>query len=127
MANDNETIEDVGCYLRNSCEVVDGSGSVLDGGELADRYLAAHNREIGELEGERNGLLKANWSLAYDNTRLREENAKLRALVNDLDIALTGSLDIIGNVCEYIQAACGTMLRVETYREILAKAREVCK
>lgn len=58
---------------------------------------------------------------------LRDHVASLTSLVNELTVALSGSLDIIGNVAEYIEVDCGTMLRVETYREILANAREVCK
>lgn len=58
--------------------------------------------------------------------KLEKENSELRASVGDLAVALSGALDIIGNVAEYIEADCGTMNSVETYRETLAKAREVC-
>lgn len=136
MANDNETVEQA---CESICELVIAIHDKEHNGkqeiknvwhivqQVKDRILAAHNREIGELKGGRKGILKANEAFAADNTRLREENATLRALVNELDIALSGSLAIIGNVCEYIQADCGTMLRVEAYHEILAKAREVAK
>lgn len=62
--------------------------------------------------------------------KLAEKNAEiasLRELVGEMAIALSGSLDIVGNVSEYLSLDCGTALRVETYREILAKAREVVK
>ena len=42
---------------------------------LADEAEAAHKREIAAKDGERKGLLKANESLANDNTRLRGELA----------------------------------------------------
>lgn len=45
---------------------------------FADRIEAAHQREVGELCGERNGILNANASLAADNDRLRREVAELR-------------------------------------------------
>lgn len=43
-----------------------------------DEELASHDREVAELHGERNGILKANASLAADNDRLRREVAELK-------------------------------------------------
>ena len=44
----------------------------------------AHKREIGELKGERKGLLKANEAFAADNTRLRGEVAAKDAEIEKL-------------------------------------------
>ena len=99
MTNDNETVEQV-CECVEYLAGTDGGGLEIFGEHinpisLADRILTAHKREIGELKGERKGILKANDAFAADNTRLRgelaekdAENEKLRALVKELADAL---------------------------------------
>lgn len=52
--------------------------------DIIDRILAANEREIGELKGERKGLLKANEAFAADNTRLRGEVAAKDAEIEKL-------------------------------------------
>lgn len=52
---------------------------------LASDIRDAHKREIAEKEGERKGLLKANESLAADNTRLRDELKKKDAKIEQLE------------------------------------------
>ena len=52
--------------------------------DIIDRIIAAHDREIGELKGERKGLLKANEAFAADNTRLRGEVAAKDAEIEKL-------------------------------------------
>lgn len=51
--------------------------------DFAYRVEVAHGREVAAKDGERNGILKANASLAADNTRLRGEVAELRECLNE--------------------------------------------
>ena len=95
MANDNETVEQVALsdrplsdqirIIRDNYSIGSGEFDALD--EAAD-VVECNQREISRLKGERKGILKANESLAADNTRLRDELAakdaeivRLRALV----------------------------------------------
>lgn len=57
----------------------------------------AHKREIGELKGERKGLLKANEAFAADNTRLRGEDAAKDAEIEKLRAALKPVLELEDN------------------------------
>lgn len=74
----NETVEQV-CEKMKEPSIYKGRfPASFFGGEFrefADRILAAYKREIAAKEGERKGILKANESLAADNTRLRGELA----------------------------------------------------
>ena len=93
METDNETVEQACesmCELviaihdkeHNEKQEIKNAWHIVQ--QVKDRFLAAHKREIGELKGERAGILKANASLAADNDRLRElvkEMAEARALV----------------------------------------------
>ena len=63
----------------------------------------AHKLEIGELKGERKGLLKANEAFAADNTRLRGEVAAKDAEIEKLKAALKTCVDYVK--CEY---GCGS-------------------
>ena len=74
--------------IRDNYSIGSGEFDALD--EAAD-VVECNQREISRLKGERKGILKANESLAADNTRLRDELAAkdseiatLRALVNGL-------------------------------------------
>ena len=94
MSNEKqETVKDIVKEMRNlgrldekSTDKIPRSLQALGLRTYADRIEAAHQREVGELRGERNGILNANASLAADNDRLRREvaellseNARLRA------------------------------------------------
>ena len=80
MASENETVEEIVNETKFTIDY--GNGVLLDlAGKQAvgilDRIEAAHQREVGELCGERNGILNANATLADDNDRLRREVAEL--------------------------------------------------
>ena len=75
-----ETVETVAAEMRNESHAGDESCLEWVGAKIrgyADRIEAAHQREVAELRGERNGILNANASLADDNDRLRREVAEL--------------------------------------------------
>ena len=78
---------------------------LIDYGDLykADRIEAAHQREVGELCGERNGILNANASLADDNDRLRREVAELERKVSELRECLK---EAVTEVCNRLEK-CG--------------------
>ena len=70
---------------------------------FANRIEAAHQREVGELCGERNGILNANASLADDNDRLRREVAELERKVSELRECLK---EAVTEVCNRLEK-CG--------------------
>ena len=70
---------------------------------FADRIEAAHQREVGELCGERNGILNANASLADDNDRLRREVAELERKVAELRECLK---EAIREKCPFTRMSC---------------------
>ena len=70
---------------------------------LADRIEVAHQREVGELCGERNGILNANASLADDNDRLRREVAELERKVSELRECLK---EAIREKCPFTRMSC---------------------
>ena len=70
---------------------------------FADRIEAAHQREVGELCGERNGMLNANASLADDNDRLRREVAELEREVSELRECLK---EAIREKCPFTRMSC---------------------
>lgn len=130
MANDIETVEQV-CEVLNQypkAEASDGSGLVvLNNTVIAKRILAAHKREIEKITEENAELQRMYLDAKYRVGEKIREIAKRDALIKEMTVALSGSLDIVGNVSEFLSLDYGTMLREETYREILAKAREVVK
>lgn len=71
----NEKIEDIVLEMRKGFDMSWHDVDREWAHDLADRIEAAHNREFGELKGERKGILKANEAFAADNTRLRGELA----------------------------------------------------
>lgn len=138
MANDNETVEQVALsdrpladqirIIRDNYSIGSGEFDALD--EAAD-VVECNQREISGLKGERKGILKANESLAADNTRLRDELAakdaeivKLRALVGELADALDSypchNCKHGSERCEW----CGTIQGLDA---LVSKAREVTK
>ena len=134
MASENETVEDLVKELRG----IKG-GQHTNGGlsferwrarcqfadDYADRFEAAHRREVGELCGERNGILNANASLAADNDRLRREVAELKSKMNDVVCENEALRDACGT--------CGAKREREATREKpsqvgnSAKLREACE
>ena len=81
METDNETVDQVCEYIyelviaihdkeHNGKQDIKNVWHIVQ--QVKDRIIDAHKREIGELKGERAGILKANASLAADNDRLRE-------------------------------------------------------
>ena len=70
---------------------------------FANRIEAAHQREVGELCGERNGILNANASLAADNDRLRREVAELERKVSELRECLK---EAIREKCPFTRMSC---------------------
>lgn len=133
-ASENETVTEIVSEMRRDAIAADAwcethgemasAASVLN--EHADRIESAHRREKCEWAASVTKQKAINRDLVDEIESLRMDNGSLRALVGDLAVALSGALDIIGNVGEYIEADCGTMNSVEAYRETLAKAREVC-
>ena len=104
MASENETVEEIVCELRDwnkhsFLDDYDHEWCIL----IADRIEAAHQREVGELCGERNGILNANASLADDNDRLRREVAELERKVSELRECLK---EAVTEVCNRLEK-CG--------------------
>ena len=141
MANDNETVEQVALsdrpladqirIIRDNYSIGSGEFDALD--EAAD-VVECNQREISRLKGERKGILKANESLAADNTRLRDELAakdaeiaNLRALVNGLADVVSTARPKFCNGCPAVLCAIGGKLCdfVRNADELVAKAREV--
>ena len=107
MSNANqETIADIVAAMRNEGHTGDASCLEWVGAKIrgyADRIEAAHQREVGELCGERNGILNANASLADDNDRLRREVAELERKVSELRECLK---EAVTEVCNRLEK-CG--------------------
>lgn len=79
MENENETVAEIVKRVRRECNsypLPNAAGEML---KLVREIEAAHRREIAVKDGERNGILKANASLAVDNDRLRREVCDLCA------------------------------------------------
>ena len=107
MRNANqETIADIVAAMRNEGHAGDESCLEWVGAKIrgyADRIEAAHQREVGELCGERNGILNANASLADDNDRLRREVAELERKVSELRECLK---EAIREKCPFTRMSC---------------------
>ena len=117
MASNNETVADIANEMRSEwAQVYFSEGSRRKDGEycdnefvaiepetVADRIEAAHQREVGELCGERNGILNANASLADDNDRLRREVAELEREVAELRECLK---EAIREKCPFTRMSC---------------------
>ena len=97
-----ETIADIVAALR-AVAYIQTAESPRDVLEFADRIEAAHQREVAELRGERNGILNANASLADDNDRLRREVAELERKVSELRECLK---EAVTEVCNRLEK-CG--------------------
>ena len=86
-----------------------------------DRIEAAHLREVGELCGERNGILNANASLAADNDRLRREVAELReclkmAVVN---ARIARTCYAFGRECD----SCGQSCNARKWNKVIEETK----
>ena len=106
MSSKQETIEDIVAEMRNESHAGDESCLEWIGAKMhtyADRIEAAHQREVAELRGERNGILNANASLADDNDRLRREVAELERKVSELRECLK---EAVTEVCNRLEK-CG--------------------
>ena len=109
MSNANqETIADIVADIRAQNQGLPEdsyalSPLVCDLLSFADRIEAAHQREVGELCGERNGILNANASLADDNDRLRREVAELERKVSELRECLK---EAIREKCPFTRMSC---------------------
>ena len=106
MASENETFDEVLRCMQNDIvhfvgKPVKHSRDLLQ--EYHDRFKAAHRREVGELCGERNGILNANASLAADNDRLRREVAELEREVYELRECLK---EAIREKCPFTRMSC---------------------
>ena len=106
MASENETFDEVLRCIQNDIvhfvgKPVKHSRDLLQ--EYHDRFKAAHQREVAELRGERNGILNANASLADDNDRLRREVAELERKVSELRECLK---EAVTEVCNRLEK-CG--------------------
>ena len=108
MSNANqETIADIVAAMRNEGHAGDASCLEWVGAKIrgyADRIEAAHQREVAELRGERNGILNANASLADDNDRLRREVSELERKVSELRECLKETM--VDAVAEYKNNSC---------------------
>ena len=106
MSNKQETIADIVAAMRNEGHAGDASCLEWVGAKIrgyADRIEAAHQREVAELRGERNGILNANASLADDNDRLRREVAELERKVSELRECLK---EAIREKCPFTRMSC---------------------
>ena len=106
MASENETFDEVLRCMQNDIvhfvgKPVKHSRDLLQ--EYHDRFKAAHQREVGELCGERNGILNANASLAADNDRLRRDVAELERKVSELRECLK---EAIREKCPFTRMSC---------------------
>ena len=109
MSNEtNETIADIVADIRAQNQGLPEdsyalSPLVCDLLSFANRIEAAHQREVAELRGERNGILNANASLADDNDRLRREVAELEREVTELRECLK---EAIREKCPFTRMSC---------------------
>ena len=122
MSNANqETIADIVAAIRNEGHAGDASCLEWVSAKFtsyADRIEAAHQREVGELCGERNGILNANASLADDNDRLRREVSELKREVTELRECLKETMadavaEYKNNSC-FRNVKCGEIERCDT-------------
>lgn len=84
MANDNETVAEIVKRVRRECNSYPLPNATGERLKLVREIDDAHKREISRMKGERKGILKANESLAADNTRLRNKLAEKDAEIEDL-------------------------------------------
>ena len=117
MSNEQETIADIVAALR-AVAYIQTAESPRDVLEFANRIEAAHQREVAELRGERNGILNANASLADDNDRLRREVAELERKVSELRECLKETMadavaEYKNNSC-FRNVKCGEIERCDT-------------
>ena len=110
MASENETVADIVKEKRDTAYEAELKGKNTFAFDLAkmlreeaNRIEAAHQREVAELRGERNGILNANASLAADNDRLRREVAELERKVSELRECLK---EAVTEVCNRLEK-CG--------------------
>lgn len=103
MDNDKKTVAEIVKRVRRECNSYPLPNAAGEKLKLVREIDDAHKREIGELKGERKGLLKANEAFAADNTRLRGEVAAKDAEIEKLKAALKTCVDYIK--CEY---GCGS-------------------
>ena len=103
--NDNETVEQAYEDIRkkikqykidSAYEHIACMYTVFAVEDMIDRIDAAHQREVGELCGERNGILNSNASLAADNDRLRREVAELRECLREAVAEVCNRLEKCG-------------------------------
>ena len=116
MASENETVADIVADIRAQNQGLPEdsyalSPLVCDLLSFANRIEAAHQREVGELCGERNGILNANASLAADNDRLRKEVAELRECLNET--MADAVAEYKNNSC-FRNVKCGEIERCDT-------------
>ena len=109
MASEYETVEGILKELRGiKCGQHTNGGLSFErwrarcqfADDYADRFEVAHQREVGELYGERNGILSANASLASDNDRLRHEISELRECLEQAYGDKIGTYTMKGNEVE---------------------------
>ena len=122
MANDNETVGQVALsdlplaeqlrIIRGNYSIGSGEFDALD--EAAD-VVECNQREISRLKGERKGILKANESLAADNTRLRDELAAKDATIAEqsaVNESQAAQLRDALNECEELKCAIADSKRI---------------
>ena len=134
MSNKQETIADIVADIRAQNQGLPEdsyalSPLVCDLLSFADRIQSSHQREVGELCGERNGILNANASLADDNDRLRREVSELKREVTELRECLKETMadavaEYKNNSC-FRNVKCGEIERCDTCK--VMKWRKVLK
>ena len=129
MSNKQETIADIVKEMRTlgrldekSTDKIPRTLQALGLRTYADRIEMAHQREVAELRGERNGILNANASLAADNDRLRKEVAELRECLNET--MADAVAEYKNNSC-FRNVKCGEIERCDTCK--VMKWRKVLK
>lgn len=100
MASNNETVADIVKRVRRDCNSYPLPTAAAEMLKLVREIKAANKREVAELRGERNGVLKANASLAADNDRLRREVAELRECLEQAYGDKIGTYTMKGNEVE---------------------------
>ena len=103
MTRENETVSDIVKRVRRDCNSYPLPTAAAEMLKLVREMDAAHQREVAELRGERNGILNANASLADDNDRLRREVAELERKVSELRECLK---EAVTEVCNRLEK-CG--------------------
>lgn len=101
--------------------VIAGKDAEIEKLKFDNMRLKSEQRTAGEVIIEQTNKVEARDA----------EIARLRELVGEMADELTGALDDIDSLREYVDSDYGVLLRVdnhvETYDKILAKAREVVK